>query len=112
MRWARHAGRAGRRIVLRLARAAAGNAPGPGEAARRLRKSGRLRGAVVLWKGFCYVLGTAVLAALAVQLWFLGHIVYWNFFNPSSTAFMERQLEALRAGNRPARLRREWLPYA
>jgi monofunctional biosynthetic peptidoglycan transglycosylase len=47
-----------------------------------------------------------------VQLWFLGHIVYWNFFNPSSTAFMERQLEALRAGNRPARLRREWLPYA
>jgi len=71
-----------------------------------------LRGAVVLWKGFCYVLGTAVLAALAVQLWFLGHIVYWNFFNPSSTAFMERQLEALRAGNRPARLRREWLPYA
>jgi monofunctional biosynthetic peptidoglycan transglycosylase len=77
-----------------------------------LKRSGRLRSAVVLWKGFCYVLGTAVLVAVAVQLWFLGHIVYWNFFNPSSTAFMERQLEVLRAAKRPAALRREWLPYA
>ena len=49
--------------------------------------------------------------AVAVQLWFLGHIVYWNVFNPSSTAFMERRLEVLRAGGGAARLRREWVPY-
>jgi monofunctional biosynthetic peptidoglycan transglycosylase len=76
-----------------------------------LRRSGKLRGLVLLWKGFCYALGSAVLVAIAVQIWFLGHIVYWNAFNPSSTAFMERRLELLRAKDGRARLRREWVPY-
>jgi monofunctional glycosyltransferase len=64
-----------------------------------------------LWKGFCYTLGAAVLAAMAVQLWFLGHIIYWNSFNPASTAFMERRLELMRADDGRARLHREWVAY-
>jgi monofunctional biosynthetic peptidoglycan transglycosylase len=70
-----------------------------------------MRGLILLWKGFCYTLGTAVVAAIAVQLWFLGHVVYWNNFNPSTTAFMERRLELLRAKNGGATLRRAWIPY-
>jgi monofunctional glycosyltransferase len=76
-----------------------------------LRRSGKLRGLVLLWKGFCYTLGAAVLVAIAVQLWFLGHIIYWNNFNPSSTAFMERRLELLRVKDSRAKLRRQWVAY-
>jgi monofunctional glycosyltransferase len=66
----------------------------------------RLRAAVFLWKAFCYTLGAVVLAAIGIQLWFLGHIVYWEHFNPKSTAFMERYLE--KPG---AKVRHAWVPY-
>ena len=59
------------------------------------------------WKAFCYTLGTAVIAVIAIQLWFFSHIVYWSSFNPSSTAFMDRHLE--KPG---ARLRHSWVPYS
>jgi monofunctional biosynthetic peptidoglycan transglycosylase len=61
---------------------------------------------VLAWKAFCYALGTLVVAVVAIQLWFLGHIVYWSSFNPSSTAFMDRYLE--KPG---ARVRYTWVPY-
>jgi monofunctional biosynthetic peptidoglycan transglycosylase len=59
------------------------------------------------WKAFCYTLGSLVALVVALQLWFFGHIVYWNFANPASTAFMERHRE--KAG---ARLQHVWVPYA
>ena len=62
---------------------------------------------VFAWKAFCYALGTLVLAVIAIQLWFLSHIIYWSSYNPSSTAFMERHLE--KPG---ARLRHNWVPYS
>jgi len=61
---------------------------------------------VFAWKAFCYTLGTLVFAVIAIQLWFLGHIIYWSNFNPGSTAFMQRYLE--KPG---ARLRHTWVPY-
>ena len=73
------------------------------------RRTSRL---VFAWKAFCYGLGLLVAGFLAVQLWFLGHIVYWKFAEPASTAFMERRLEELRARNPRATLRREWAPYS
>jgi monofunctional glycosyltransferase len=73
------------------------------------RRKSRL---VLAWKAFCYGLGLAVLAFVAVQLWFLGHILYWKYDEPASSAFMERRLEELRARNPRAGLRREWTPYA
>jgi monofunctional glycosyltransferase len=66
----------------------------------------RFAGLVFAWKAFCYTLGTALLAVIAVQLWFLSHLVYWSSFNPSTTAFMDRYLE--KSG---ARLRHQWVPY-
>jgi len=61
---------------------------------------------VFAWKAFCYTLGTALLVAIAIQVWFMAHIVYWSSFNPSSTAFMDRYLE--KPG---ARLHHAWVPY-
>jgi monofunctional biosynthetic peptidoglycan transglycosylase len=62
---------------------------------------------LIAWKAFCYTLGTLVVAVLAIQLWFLGHLVYWSYANPSSTAFIDRYME--KPG---ARLRHTWVPYS
>src|SRR5258705_27110 len=75
------------------------------------RMRSRSRWPVLVWKGFCYGLGALVLGFVALQLWFLGHVAYWNAFNPSSTAFMQRRLEAMRAKDPRAQLRRQWVPY-
>jgi monofunctional glycosyltransferase len=66
----------------------------------------RWRPVLFAWKAFCYTLGSVVIALVAIQLWFLGHVVYWDSFNPSSTAFMDRYRE--QSG---ARLRHTWVPY-
>jgi monofunctional biosynthetic peptidoglycan transglycosylase len=49
--------------------------------------------------------------ALAYQLWVFGHVVYWNFYNPSTSAFMEERLEILRQKNPGATLHMQWAPY-
>jgi monofunctional biosynthetic peptidoglycan transglycosylase len=67
----------------------------------------RWRSLVFFWKAFCYALGTAAIAVIAVQLWFLSHLVYWSNFNPTTTAFMDRYLE--KPG---ARLRYNWVAYS
>lgn len=71
---------------------------------RRPRRS-RLR------KALGYGLGAAILALLGLQVWYYAHIVYWNAFNPASTAFMERRLESLRAQHPRAVLRQRWVAY-
>lgn len=75
------------------------------------RSRSRLRALVIAWKAFSYTLGGLVLAFLLAQLWFFAHILYWSEYPPSSTAFMERRLEALREKNPRARLQYQWVPY-
>jgi monofunctional biosynthetic peptidoglycan transglycosylase len=75
------------------------------------RRGGTLRVVVALWKGFCYTLGALALAFVAAQLWFFGNVLYLSYYDPGSTAFMESRLEALRAKNPRAQLRRTWVPY-
>jgi monofunctional biosynthetic peptidoglycan transglycosylase len=72
----------------------------------------RFRRLVFAWKAFCFTLGTLVLAAIAVQLWFFGQVLYWNRFEPATSSFMDRRLEALRERNPKARLRHQWVAYA
>ena len=67
----------------------------------------RFSGLVLAWKAFCYTLGTLVLAVIAIQLWFLSHLIYWSNANPSSTAFIDRYVES-KPG---ARLRHNWVGY-
>jgi monofunctional biosynthetic peptidoglycan transglycosylase len=61
---------------------------------------------LLAWKAFCYTLGTLFVAVVAIQLWFFGHLIYWSYANPSSSAFMERYTE--KPG---ARVRHNWVPY-
>jgi len=54
-----------------------------------------------------------VLAAIVVyQFWIFGNVVWWVWFNPSTSAFMERRLEVLQEDNPEAALRHKWVPYA
>jgi monofunctional biosynthetic peptidoglycan transglycosylase len=48
---------------------------------------------------------------LLVQLWFFAHVLWWNWFNPSSSAFMDDRLEVLQEKNPDATLRHKWVPY-
>src|SRR2546430_7568143 len=67
------------------------------------RRSGLLHGLATAWKVFCYSLGTLVTAVLLMQLWFCSHILYGNWYEPTSTAFMERQA---------VQVQQQWFPYA
>ncbi|WP_333843982.1 monofunctional biosynthetic peptidoglycan transglycosylase [Pelomicrobium sp.] len=61
-----------------------------------------------------FILRVALLALVAFigyQLWIFGHILYWNSFNPQSTAFMERRLAELRRDHPNAQLKHRWVPY-
>lgn len=49
---------------------------------------------------------------LVVQLWFFGHVLWYNSYNPGSSAFMRAQLEVLREKNPDAELKHQWIPYA
>lgn len=54
-----------------------------------------------------------LLCFLAVQGWFLVHILWWTWGSPpSDTAFMRTRLEALREFNPKAGLRHRWVEYA
>jgi monofunctional biosynthetic peptidoglycan transglycosylase len=71
----------------------------------------RFSGLIFAWKVFCYGLGTLTLAVIAVQLWFFIHVLYWNYHEPATSAFMEQRLEELRETSPHARLRHLWVPY-
>jgi monofunctional biosynthetic peptidoglycan transglycosylase len=55
--------------------------------------------------------GLALVAVLALQLWYLGHVLWWVDHNPEGTRFMQTQLQILRAGDPGARLSHTWVPY-
>jgi monofunctional biosynthetic peptidoglycan transglycosylase len=48
---------------------------------------------------------------LAVQLWFFGHVLFWNFYNPAQTSFMSLRLAELQEKNPKAALKHRWVPY-
>ena len=58
-----------------------------------------------------WALGLAIAAVLALQLWFLGQVVWLKWNDPGSTAFMRAQLEVLRRQDPAAELRHRWVPY-
>jgi monofunctional biosynthetic peptidoglycan transglycosylase len=64
-----------------------------------------------IWRWAKWALAGALLLALALQGWYLGWVLWWNFANPSHTSFMEIRLEELRERNRKAELRHQWMPY-
>ena len=61
------------------------------------------------WGGRAALLLIGVI--LTYQLWIFAHVVWWNFYNPSTSAFMEDRLEVLQEKNPDANLRHKWVPY-
>lgn len=45
------------------------------------------------------------------QLWLLGWVLYWKWFNPGTTRFMEIRLAELRDKRPEAQLEKQWVPY-
>jgi len=65
----------------------------------------------VVWRWAWRLILLVLLVVLGLQLWFFGHIAYWRFQNPGPTAFMQHELERLRAKDPKASLRQQWVPY-
>lgn len=57
------------------------------------------------------IVGGAIALLLIYQLWIFAHVWWWSVHDPSSTAFMEIQLSALREQNPEAVLRHQWVRY-
>jgi monofunctional biosynthetic peptidoglycan transglycosylase len=64
-----------------------------------------------VWRWSARVLLALLGLLLLYQLWIFLHIVWWQWYNPSSSAFMEARLERLHEKNPKARLRHQWVPY-
>lgn len=56
------------------------------------------------------VLGLCGLVLL-YQVWLFGWVLWWNWFNPGTTRFMEIRLAELRAKDPAAQLKKEWVAY-
>lgn len=50
-------------------------------------------------------------AALLYLAWVLLHIVYWNTYDPRSSAFMQSRLETLKQHRPDATIRHQWVAY-
>ncbi|HEY7759626.1 MAG TPA: monofunctional biosynthetic peptidoglycan transglycosylase [Burkholderiales bacterium] len=68
-----------------------------------MKKRGRWSGRLTL-----LVLG----GVLLYQLWIFSHVVWWNFFNPSTSAFMQSRLELMQDKDPQAKLRHKWVGYS
>jgi len=61
------------------------------------------------WAGWAILLFLGLI--LLYQLWIFLHIVWWKYYNPSNSAFMEDRLVVLHEKNPDAKLRHNWIPY-
>jgi monofunctional biosynthetic peptidoglycan transglycosylase len=68
-----------------------------------VRKKSRWSGRLTL-----LVLGVVLL----YQLWIFAHVVWWNFFNPSVSAFMQSRLQLMQQQDPKAKLRHNWVAYS
>jgi monofunctional biosynthetic peptidoglycan transglycosylase len=62
------------------------------------------------WVARAFLLTLAIV--LLFELWFFAQVVWLNFFNPSTSAFMDQRLAVLQEKNPNAKLRHKWVPYA
>ncbi len=65
----------------------------------------------MIWRWLRRGLALLVLCLLAWQGWYLGWVVWWKYFNPSTTSFMSLRLEELREKDPKAELNKQWVPY-
>ncbi len=61
------------------------------------------------WVGWLLFLLFSLL--LLLQMWFLLHILYWNQYNPSSSAFMQIRWEIARQNQPYVKFHYQWVDY-
>lgn len=59
------------------------------------------------WRG----VAIALILVGYLQVGFFSAVLWWKFFNPANTAFMEEGLARLQERNPDAELRHKWVPY-
>ena len=64
-----------------------------------------------LWRWIARGLLLIVAVVVVYEFWIFGNVVWWVWFNPSTSAFMENRLEVLQEKNPDAELRHKWVPY-
>ncbi len=64
-----------------------------------------------LWRWIARFVLLVLAAVVVYQSWIFGNVVWWIWFNPSTSAFMEDRLEVLQKKNPDAVLRHRWVPY-
>lgn len=64
-----------------------------------------------VWRWFARGLLLLIAAIVVYQFWLFGHVVWWVWFNPTTTAFMDERLEIMQRANPKAKLRHKWVPY-
>jgi monofunctional biosynthetic peptidoglycan transglycosylase len=63
------------------------------------------------WRIFWRILLFLFILILLYQAWIAAHIWWWVDHNPTSSAFMQNRLEALKDKNPAAQLQHYWVPY-
>jgi monofunctional biosynthetic peptidoglycan transglycosylase len=63
------------------------------------------------WRWAARVVLLLIAAVVVYQFWIFGNVVWWIWFNPSTSAFMEDRLEVLQQKKPDAVLRHQWVPY-
>jgi len=64
-----------------------------------------------VWRWAARVVLLMIAAMVIYQFWIMGSVVWWIWFNPSTSAFMEERLEVLHHTDPDAVLRHQWVPY-
>jgi monofunctional biosynthetic peptidoglycan transglycosylase len=73
------------------------------------RRLGAVLQRLALWLKRTVLLAFGLI--LAYQGWLFAWIVWWNWFDPGTTRFMEIRLAEMQADDPTARLQREWAAY-
>lgn len=77
----------------------------------RVLKPTRRRPGRVLARWLLRLLLLAVLAVIAVQLWFFAQVLWWAMVDPSDSAFMRAERERLAQARPALKMRHTWVPY-
>ena len=64
-----------------------------------------------VWRWIARIVLLLLAALIIYQAWIFGNVVWWIWFNPSTSAFMEERLEVLQQNDPKAVLRHQWVPY-
>ena len=64
-----------------------------------------------IWRLLARALLLVIAVLVIYQAFLFGHVVWWVWFDPTTTAFMDNRLQTMRSKNPKAELKHEWIAY-